>query len=584
MIHIAAYRDSLHEQVDCRPGQTITAGSGPECTIRLNDPELASFHVEISASSDASDRARLTCLGRSCWLDDGRRLFQGESVELLRPTLVTLGGSLLDVMTEGEDLVPPTPLGAAREPGHEPVVHFDQLGKPPGSATVASWLTALSQLQRQTAASDELLRLAARLVCDPGGLDNGMILMDLGQGWKIAASHLPRAELGIGFHMRLVERAKAEKRSWFHETQSVRAAQVPLGYRAAATAPIFNASNEVVGVVYGSRTTHRRNQRQGIRALEAQWLQLVADAVSAGLARLESEAERTRKHVLLEQAFSPSLALELQRNPSILAGDEREITVLFVDLRNFTPLAERLESRDTYRLLSDWMNRATNCVMAEHGVVIDYYGDGLAAMWNAPTDQSDHPHRAVLAAEAILGELLEFNQHWTSLIGTPVGVGMGIHTGMAQVGNAGSQRRLKYGPRGSTVNLASRIEAASKQLGAPVVLTQAVQDRLPSTTVTRRLCRAKLPGVSEPQELYELISTNVLALPISEVERKLAYERALGSFEKGQLFDACEALVGLRKQGEGAAQCAQFLCERIAKAQAAIGPALHPLGVIELDK
>ena len=587
MNHIAILRDSLHKQFSFPKDAHITLGMDPSCTFCVQDGELAPIHVEIVAASDDSGVVDLRCVGRSCWLDDGRRLHQGEVVQLCRATLVTVGGVLLDVFpaVAHELAVPPIALGIARELAHEPIIQFDQLGKPPSSATVASWLTALSQMQRLTAGSDELLQMAAQAACDPGGLDAGMVVLWTSQGWQIAASHMPRAELGVGFQPALLDRVRQEKRTLFHETQSVRTAQAPVGFRAAAAAPIFDARGEVVGMIHGTRTTHRRNQRQGIRPLEAQWLQLVADAVSAGMARLESETERARSHVLLEQAFSPSLALELQRNPEILSAREREVTVLFADLRDFTPLAEKLGSCDTYRLLSDWMNRITNCVMAEQGVVIDYYGDGLAAMWNAPSDQEDHPMRALRAAEAILQELQSFNSAWKPLLGRPLGLGVGVHLGPAQVGNAGSQRRLKYGPRGPTVNLASRIESASKQLGTPIVLTQAVQERLPNSVVTRRVCRAKLTGVTEPQELYELISTNILGLPITELECKHAYERALDSFEKGRLLDACEALVDLQKDGEKGACSAQFLCQRVAHARALnLSAGELEGGLIRLDK
>ena len=272
--------------------------------------------------------------------------------------------------------------------------------------------------------------------------------------------------------------------------------------------PIFGPQDSVEGVVYGSRDLRRSPSGSGITALEAQVVQLLAGAVSAGWARLEQEAEAARLRVQFEQFFSPRLAAELERNPRLLDATEREITVLFSDVRGFSSVSERLGARQTYEMIADLLDGLTKQVLAHGGVIGDYYGDGLEAMWNAPTDQPGHALQACRAALAMQAEMPGLNDTWRREVGEPLRVGIGLHSGRALVGNAGSRRRLKYGPRGHVVNLASRVEGATKKLGVSVLVTEAVaaQVRQAADLVLRRLGRARMAGVDEPVDLHELRS------------------------------------------------------------------------------
>jgi adenylate cyclase len=176
-------------------------------------------------------------------------------------------------------------------------------------------------------------------------------------------------------------------------------------------------------------------------------------------------------------------------------------------------------------------------------VVIDYYGDGLAAMWNAPTEQSQHADRAVRAAVAMLGELPEINSQWAEKLGGIIRLGIGLNTGRAQVGNSGSRRRFKYGPRGHAVNLTSRVEAATKPLGVTCLLTAATRQVLTVEVPLRRVCRARLTGMAEAIDLYELpAASDHPTWP----PRREQYERALEHFEQdrpAECVSACRELV-----------------------------------------
>jgi adenylate cyclase len=268
--------------------------------------------------------------------------------------------------------------------------------------------------------------------------------------------------------------------------------------------------------------------RTGITPLEAQWVQLLAAAVSAGLARKEQEAAAARNRARFEQFFSPELADELERNPSLLEGATRDITIFFSDIRSFSRISEVLPARDLFRFVGDVMDRLTECILQFKGVIIDYYGDGVAAMWNAPTDLANHAELACRAAMAMQEEAVRLNETWQEVIGMPLKFGIGIHTGTAEVGNAGSSRRLKYGPRGHAVNLAARVEGATKQMGVPVLITGATRAALGKDFATRRLCSVRVVGMEESVALYELYCGTPQTAWLA---RRDKYEQALTLYE-----------------------------------------------------
>src|SRR5262249_2691096 len=155
-------------------------------------------------------------------------------------------------------------------------------------------------------------------------------------------------------------------------------------------------------------------------------------------------------------------------------------------------------------LLSQVMECLTAAVIDHDGLVIDYYGDGLAAMWNAPADQSDHPELACRAALRMLQTLPSISNDWLGALPSDLQIGIGVHTGRVYVGNTGPSRRSKYGPRGTTVNLTSRVEAATKQFDLPLLVTGDAAKRLSNRFAAHRVCNACIPGLDRPVELYTM--------------------------------------------------------------------------------
>jgi adenylate cyclase len=160
-------------------------------------------------------------------------------------------------------------------------------------------------------------------------------------------------------------------------------------------------------------------------------------------------------------------------------------------------------------------------------------------MWNAPAGQADHADLACRAALRMLESLPDVAADWVDVISTELHVGIGVHTGRVVVGNAGSRRQTKYGPRGQAVHLASRVEAAAKELGVPLLATRSTVERLSNRLAAHRICRVRMRGVRQPVDLFRIYPE---AADAALTAAWRAYDTALEAFEKGQLSEASEML------------------------------------------
>src|SRR5262249_33266953 len=157
----------------------------------------------------------------------------------------------------------------------------------------------------------------------------------------------------------------------------------------------------------------------------------------------------------------------------------------------------KLTPARTIEWINDVLEVMSQCVLAEKGVLVDYVGDALMAMWGAPEEQPDHAARACRAALAMLDRVPALNARWEPLVGHPLGLGIGLNTGTAQVGNIGSQQKFKYGPLGNTVNLASRVQGATKFLKCNLLATQATQEKLGPDFSVRKLCTVRVVNIEK---------------------------------------------------------------------------------------
>lgn len=260
------------------------------------------------------------------------------------------------------------------------------------------------------------------------------------------------------------------------------------------------------------------------------------------MARVNASLEKKRlRERLFEQHFTPELARELARNPDPMKMQARqaEVSVLFCDIRGFSSISERLGPAQTIDWLGGVMGEFSSIVIEHGGVLVDYTGDELMAMWGAPNDEPDHAERACRAAIDIRRSLAALNEKWQSVVDAETEVGIGVNTGEALVGNIGTHRKFKYGALGTVVNLGSRVQGATKFLRTPLLVTGDTAKRLPDDFGRRRLCQVRVQNIAKPVQLYELKPPG--ARPDWQDLADL-YQKSLDEFEAADFHQASATL------------------------------------------
>jgi class 3 adenylate cyclase len=171
---------------------------------------------------------------------------------------------------------------------------------------------------------------------------------------------------------------------------------------------------------------------------------------------------RERYRSVLNKVVSQDVAAELLKGEVELGGENRLVTVLFADIRGFTALTEGMEPQRVIGLLNECMECLSRAIDAEGGVVDKFIGDEVMAVFGAPVTQEDHARRAVNAAQRMRTGMLALNEDRTRRGERPLGVGVGINSGVAVAGNMGSTNRLNYTVVGDAVNLASRLAGQAR--------------------------------------------------------------------------------------------------------------------------
>lgn len=185
-----------------------------------------------------------------------------------------------------------------------------------------------------------------------------------------------------------------------------------------------------------------------------------------------------------------------------LGGQKKDIAVLFVDVRGFTPLSEGLDPEEVVEILNKYLERTTKAVFDHGGTVDKFIGDATMAIFNAPLDLDDYVLNAVKTGLDMAAASNELAPEMEAKSGRKVGLGIGINCGEAVVGNIGTSKRMEYTAIGSTVNMASRLEGRAK--AGEVIISPYVYERLKGRIEVTSLGPQQLKGISEPVELYRV--------------------------------------------------------------------------------
>ena len=210
----------------------------------------------------------------------------------------------------------------------------------------------------------------------------------------------------------------------------------------------------------------------------------------------EGLAERDRVRDLLDKNVSPAVAARLLRDGSALGGEEREVTILFADLRGFTTLSETLPPREVVTLLNRYLDRMSAAIEAEGGVIDKFIGDEIMALFGAPVAQSDSADRALAAALGMRTALAALNAEFAAEGRPPLAFGIGLNTARVIAGNIGSHRRLNYSVIGDGVNIAARLQALTRDPthGADIILSTATLQAAGQIWSTRPLGTVVVKG------------------------------------------------------------------------------------------
>jgi adenylate cyclase len=215
---------------------------------------------------------------------------------------------------------------------------------------------------------------------------------------------------------------------------------------------------------------------------------------------------RARRAVagLFGEYVSPALVDQMMRDPQrygSVESENREMTILFVDIRGFTRIAETMQPEQLREYINTFLTAMTEVVHRYGGTVDKYIGDAVMAFWGAPVEDARHADHAVATALAMLDEVQRLNQLFESR-GLPLmRVGIGVNTGVVRVGDMGSRLRRAYTVIGDAVNIASRFEGLTKQYDVPIIVGEATMTQARGYSFDE-LGRAQVSGRAEPVRLF----------------------------------------------------------------------------------
>lgn len=236
--------------------------------------------------------------------------------------------------------------------------------------------------------------------------------------------------------------------------------------------------------------------------------------------------------------LSPTLVERLSENPEglTLGGEDRELTILFSDIRGFTTLSENLTPTELTGLLNNFLTPMTDVLLQREATIDKYIGDAVMAFWNAPLDIADHPQKACLAALDMVAALERLNRE----SGMDLKIGIGLNTGMACVGNLGSDQRFSYSCLGDSVNLASRVEGMTKLYDVSILVTDDVR-ALTTGLLFAEVDRVRVVGRQAPVTLHALMGAS-LDTPLGQTKLLERHGSFIAAWQAGDLGAAREYL------------------------------------------
>jgi adenylate cyclase len=279
------------------------------------------------------------------------------------------------------------------------------------------------------------------------------------------------------------------------------------------------------------------------------------------------QAQRRRIRSAFGQYLSPALVEQLAQSPEklVLGGEERDMTIMFSDVRGFTTISESLkhDPQGLTSLMNRFLTPLTNAILDRKGTIDKYMGDAIMAFWNAPLDDNAHQINACEAALDMIDKIEALNvvrEKEAIESGKPyfpMHVGIGLNTGTCVVGNMGSDLRFDYSVLGDSVNLASRLEGQSKSYGVPIIAGSKTALAAKDQFAIMELDFITVKGKKEPEVIYAIAGRQDVALSghfqrlrnlnieMLACYRNRDWDGALMALEKGRIVDEADQFKGL---------------------------------------
>jgi adenylate cyclase len=279
---------------------------------------------------------------------------------------------------------------------------------------------------------------------------------------------------------------------------------------------------------------------------------------------VREQAQRRQIRSAFGQYLSPALVEQLAQSPEklVLGGEEREMTIMFSDMRGFTSISETYKNdpQGLTALMNRFLTPLTNAILNRKGTIDKYMGDAIMAFWNAPLDDKAHQLNACEAALDMLERVDALNQQreieakegGSSYI--PLNVGVGLNTGTCVVGNMGSDMRFDYSVFGDSVNLASRLEGQSKEYGFPIIVGSKTALAVKDKFAILELDFIMVKGKKEPEVIYAIAGREDtaqsgrfqrlrnLTIEMLACYRSRDWEGALAAIARGRRTDEARSL------------------------------------------
>lgn len=257
------------------------------------------------------------------------------------------------------------------------------------------------------------------------------------------------------------------------------------------------------------------------------------------------ERQKRFIHSAFSHYLSPKVVEQIVETPDklTLTGEEREVSIIFSDVRGFTSISEKLSPTQVVDLLHRYLTPMTRIITEHTGTLDKFIGDAIMAFWNAPLDVPNHPRQAVLTGLAMLEELSRLNEGFREEFGFEINIGIGLHCGRARVGNFGSEDLFDYTIIGDAVNLCSRLEGLTKFYGLRLLVSDAMARAAGEGFAFVEVDRVRVKGKHEPVTLFTALSE---AERERRAEELALFSKALEGYKKGDFTESRQAFTRLK--------------------------------------